>query len=81
MEIMEAIEIIKRDKKSFEMVNHGGFTNKIDAFDFAIKALENQITLNQHNEEFVYISNKKIYATDYTCDVSYDENKVICILN
>ena len=43
-EIEIAIEIIASDKKAFESVNHGGFTNKIKAFKSAISALEQQLT-------------------------------------
>ncbi len=42
MEIKKAIEEIKRDKESFERVNHGGFTEKIKSFEMAIAALETQ---------------------------------------
>ena len=43
-EIETAVEIIASDKKAFEAVNHGGFTNKIKAFKSAISALEQQLT-------------------------------------
>lgn len=44
MEIEEALKILNADREAFININHGGFTNKIKAFEMAIGTLEKQKT-------------------------------------
>lgn len=72
-EIEIAIEIIASDKKAFESVNHGGFTNKIKAFELAISVLEQQLTNGWISvyEQLPEI-NTEVLATYSSGDMSVD---------
>jgi hypothetical protein len=69
-EIEKAIKMITDDKESFERINHGGFTPRIQAFELAISSLTQQLNNGWIPIDSMGLPNK----AGYYC-VTYDTGK------